>query len=166
MLIFRLWFSKSKCPYTSRPKFLGFNCCDFLCQNVLIPPDQNVSVLIVSNMHIGNYRTFWHRKLCKRYSWNSCEYFMIPWVKNVSIQPTHILLNSNQKMTRGWCNVKKPKHTKQLFFLILIYLFVIWKHIIWKTLFRMNEPDAILKNLEDLSLMIIIKEVCMLLKVL
>ena len=123
------WYS-SKDP----GEYCWFFIRDFLCQNVPIPPDQNASVLFVSNIHIGNYRTFWHRKLCKIYSWNSCEYFMIPWVQNVSIRPTHILLTSNQKMTRGWCNVKKPKHTKQLFFVILIYLFVIWKHylgLIW-----------------------------------
>ena len=40
------------------------NSTDFLYQNVLIPLDHNVSILLVSNMYNGNIRAFLYRKLC------------------------------------------------------------------------------------------------------
>ena len=58
--------------------------CDFTRQTVLIPPhqnvsipsDQNVLILIVSNMKNGNITTFWYEKSRMKswYSYNLCEY--------------------------------------------------------------------------------------------
>ena len=45
------------------------NLFEFWAQNLLIaripllPPDQNVSILFVNNIYIGNIRTVWHRKI-------------------------------------------------------------------------------------------------------
>ena len=64
--------------------FVDFSCMIFWAQNVLIPPDQNLSIpldqivliLLVSNINNGNIRTFWHRKLCMK-TWYSSKSFWI-----------------------------------------------------------------------------------------
>lgn len=69
-------------------------------------------------------------------------------------------------MVYAWHDIKKPKHTEQLFSVIPVYLFVIWKHTIWKYLLEMNEPqpdpEFNFKNLEDLGLLILVN--CILIK--
>ena len=81
--------------------------CDFLCQtvptpqdqNVLIPPYQNMSTLLVSNMYHGNIGTFLHIKLCIK-SWYSSKSLWILmiflawlfWAQNVLIPSTYMLL--------------------------------------------------------------------------
>ena len=67
--------------------------------NVSIPQDQHVSILFVSNIHIENIRTVWHRKLCMK-TWYSLRslwilsiflvYFF--WPKMFQHLQNHILL--------------------------------------------------------------------------
>ena len=54
---------------------ISMNIGEFSCvivlpdQNLSIPLDQNVSILLVNNMYNGNIETFWHRKLCIFLEW-------------------------------------------------------------------------------------------------
>ena len=79
---------------------------DFWAQNVLIPPDQNLSksidqnvlILFVSNIYNGDIKTFWPRKLWMK-TWHSSTLWInfsciIFWTQNVPIPSNLILLVS------------------------------------------------------------------------
>ena len=61
-------------------KYCRYFVCGFLCQIVLLPLDknftipsnQNLSILLVSNMYDWNIGTFWHKRLCSK-TWYSSK---------------------------------------------------------------------------------------------
>ena len=83
-----VWDRKFQIKNFCNSKNLCEYCCffvfDFLCQTVPIPPDQNmlipldqnVSILLVSNLYNENIGTFWYRKLCRK-PWYSLESLLI-----------------------------------------------------------------------------------------
>ena len=58
--------------------------CGFLCQAVLITPDQkvlihsdqNMSIFLVNKMYNGNIGILWHRTLCMK-TWDSSKFLLI-----------------------------------------------------------------------------------------
>ena len=50
--------------------------CDFWVQTLLIPPGQNVLILLINNMYNGNIRSSWYRKLCMK-TWYSSKFLHI-----------------------------------------------------------------------------------------
>ena len=66
-------------------KLINFSCSIFSAKNVLtppyqnlsIPPDQNVTILFLNNVYIGNIITVWHRRA--DIVQNLCEFCRIFW---------------------------------------------------------------------------------------
>ena len=80
-------------------KFHPFSRQNFQGQNVLILPDQNVSIRFASNIYSENIGTVWDKKLCTKTWYNSKAFVnffdfscVIFWVQNFLIPPNHILL--------------------------------------------------------------------------
>ena len=102
LTIFHVWFSdilsqrvlENVQNNSAHKEFVYFkNVWKFWTQKVLIPhilvtsPSQNVSILFVNNIYIGNISTFWHRKLYLKTCYSSkclsiiaifLYYFLIP----------------------------------------------------------------------------------------
>ena len=87
---------------------------------LLIPPDQNVSILFMNNMYIGNIRNVWQKKFYMKiwYTLNfSCLNFR---TQNVLISPSCILLTSHGILHYAWsANLSKsfPQLCQYLSFL-------------------------------------------------
>ena len=83
-----VWDRKFQIKNCCNSKNLCEYCCffvfDFLRQTVSIPPDQNmlipldqnVSILLVSTLYNENIGTVWYRKLCRK-PWYSLEPLLI-----------------------------------------------------------------------------------------
>ena len=88
------WFSILNCLDTSKPKYVD------------TPSDQNMLIVLLSNIYNGNIARFWHKKLCMKiwYSSKSLWILLICLVyfflaQNVLIPSTHILLTQIKIVT-------------------------------------------------------------------
>ena len=80
-------------------KYHSFSRRNFQGQNVLILPEQNVSICFASNIYIENIGTVQDKKLCMKTWYNSKAFVnfidfscVIFWVQNFLIPPNHTLL--------------------------------------------------------------------------
>ena len=80
-------------------------------KNVSIPLDQNVSVLLKTNMNNGNIETYWYRELCMKtcYTSKTFQSFVNVFVSNVYNGNTEIFWCRKLCM-KEWYNSKLFEH--------------------------------------------------------